>query len=149
MKPCGKAGGRSGKAGLMFTLDRRLADDTVEITRWPVSLVLLKNDREYPWLILVPQRDGLRELHDVVPQDHSPLMSEITRASAAVSTLFRADKMNVSALGNTVDQLHIHVIARFIGDSSWPGPVRGKDPPERYEPAALHAVTARLFALLR
>ncbi len=128
----------------MFRLHERLAADTVEVLRWPLSRVLLMNDRTYPWLILVPERPGLKDLHELAPTDHGQAMAEISRASRALQHLCRPDKINVAALGNVVPQLHIHIIARFTTDPAWPRPVWGVRPPEPYEPAAARETLARL-----
>jgi diadenosine tetraphosphate (Ap4A) HIT family hydrolase len=131
-----------------FTLDPRLRADTIEVDRWDLSLVLLMNDANYPWLILVPQRPGLRDLHDLVPPDLLRLSAEIVRASNLLIALFpddhKPDKMNVAALGNQVPQLHVHVIARFTDDPAWPKPVWGAAPPQSYSEAALAQRLRRL-----
>jgi len=124
----------------VFTLDPRLRADTIEVDRWDLSLVLLMNDANYPWLILVPQRPGLRDIHDLVPPDLLRLSAEIVRASNLLIGLFpeggKPDKMNVAALGNQVSQLHVHVIARFANDPAWPKPVWGAVPPQPYSEVA-------------
>ena len=128
----------------MFRLHERLAADTVEVLRWPLNRVLLMNDRTYPWLILVPERPGLKDLHDLAAADHIQAMAEISRASRALQHLCRPDKINVAALGNMVPQLHIHVIARFTSDPAWPRPVWGVQPAEPYNEAEIKATLARL-----
>jgi diadenosine tetraphosphate (Ap4A) HIT family hydrolase len=115
-----------------FALHDRLAADTVEIARWPLSLVLLMNDRNWPWLILVPRRPAIRELYELTETDQRALMTEIVRASRTLTQLVQPHKLNVAALGNAVPQLHVHVIARFSNDPAWPKPVWGSLPPERY-----------------
>jgi len=120
-----------------FTLHERLASDTVPVADGPLSVILLMNERTYPWLILVPRRSDLREMHDLTATDQAQLMVEITTASQCLESLFAADKINVGALGNLVPQLHIHVIARFSTDPAWPGPVWGVAPPEPYDPGGL------------
>jgi diadenosine tetraphosphate (Ap4A) HIT family hydrolase len=119
-----------------FVLDRRLAADTVELTRWPLSLVLLINERRWPWLILVPRRPELRDLDDLPPAGRTVLIEETARASRVLKDTVRPAKINVAALGNMVPQLHIHVVARFADDPAWPRPVWGT-PPELYEAEAL------------
>ena len=119
-----------------FALHPRLAADTLEVARWDLSLVLLSKDATYPWLILVPQRAGLTELHDLSGDDLALVAAEIVRASRAWERLLAPDKINVGALGNLVPQLHIHVIARFTGDPAWPGPAWGASPPQPYDDAA-------------
>lgn len=119
-----------------FALDRRLAVDTIELARWPLSLVLLMNERRWPWLILVPRWPGLRDIDDLPPADRTVLIEETARASRALKDTVRPAKINVAALGNLVPQLHLHVIARFTDDPAWPRPVWGT-PPEPYAPGDL------------
>jgi diadenosine tetraphosphate (Ap4A) HIT family hydrolase len=128
----------------MFRLHERLAAETLEVARWPLCRVLLMNDRAYPWLILVPERAGLKDLHDLDPADHGALMAEIGRASRALRRLHDPDKINVAALGNVVPQLHVHVIARFTSDPAWPRQVWGVQAPEPYDPAAARETLVRL-----
>jgi diadenosine tetraphosphate (Ap4A) HIT family hydrolase len=115
-----------------FTLHERLAADSMEVGRWPLNLVLLMNDASYPWLILVPRRPGLRDLHELAPQDQPVMMAEMVSAAGLVQSVFQAEKMNVAALGNQVPQLHVHVVARFAADPAWPNPVWGVQAPRHY-----------------
>lgn len=131
-----------------FELHPQLAADTVEVVRWPCCRVLLMNDASYPWLILVPQRPGVRELHDLSADDLALATGEIVRASRALEALFHPAKINVGALGNLVSQLHIHVIARATDDAAWPGPVWGAGPARPYAAEALGERLAALRAAL-
>jgi diadenosine tetraphosphate (Ap4A) HIT family hydrolase len=125
-----------------FSLDQRLAADTTVLGDWPLSRVLLMDDRRYPWIILVPRRVGTVELHALADDDRAALMAEITRAGAALSRF--GDKVNTGALGNVVAQLHIHIIARRRNDPAWPGPVWGHSPREPYDPGARDHMAGRL-----
>ena len=116
-----------------FELHPQLAADTVEVDRWDCCRVLLMNDATYPWLILVPQRAEVRELHALSADDLALATAEIVRASQALERLFQPTKINVAALGNMVPQLHIHVIARFEDDAAWPKPVWGVVPATPYD----------------
>lgn len=116
----------------MFTLHPRLRADTAPVADWPLCRVLLMNDSSYPWLILVPRRDGIAEITDLVPADQLILMREIAAASSGLRALVSPDRINVAALGNMVPQLHVHVIARFTADPAWPRPVWGAVPPVPY-----------------
>jgi diadenosine tetraphosphate (Ap4A) HIT family hydrolase len=116
----------------MFRLHERLRADTLEITRLRLSRVLLMNDRSFPWLILVPEREDIREIHELDEKDRAVLIEEITLASRIIRHLYKPDKINVGALGNLVPQLHIHVIGRFEADRAWPGPVWGAGSSQPY-----------------
>lgn len=121
----------------MFTIHQRLKDDTVEVAALALCSVLLMKDRTLPWLILVPRREGVSEIHELIPEDRAVLIEEITLASKVVDRLYGPEKINIGALGNLVPQLHIHVIGRSRSDRAWPGPVWGKDGAEPYTQAGL------------
>lgn len=120
-----------------FALHAQLAVDTVPVIKLNLCQVLLMNDQTYPWLVLVPEQPGLRELHDLSPHDALTMSEEYRHVSRTMQRLFNADKMNVAALGNMVPQLHVHVIARFETDPAWPGPIWGVQPMKAYEKEAL------------
>ncbi len=109
------------------------------MTTGPLSQILLMKDANFPWLVLVPQRTGLRDFHDLEPADLALATREIVAASRVFEDSLRPDKINVAALGNQVPQLHVHVIARFHDDPAWPKPVWGVLPPKAYAPETLAA----------
>lgn len=132
---------------MSFTLHPRLASGA-HVTDLPLCRVMLKDDARWPWLILVPRRADLSELHQLSDADAQLLMAEIRAASAAVAALEGVTKINVGALGNEVPQLHIHVIGRNASDAAWPGPVWGVSGKVAYEPNALEALAATVRARL-
>lgn len=108
---------------MTFTLHPQLAKDCIEIGDLPLCRVLLMNDRRFPWLILVPRRENLRELFNLAPDDYQTVMAEVRQVAEQFAKRQHAHKINVAALGNMVPQLHIHIIARFENDAAWPAPV--------------------------
>ncbi len=131
-----------------FALHPRLAADTVPVGDLPLCRVLLMDDARFPWLILVPRRPGLREVHDLPAAERAVLIEEVAAASRALDADARPDKLNVGALGNVVAQLHIHVVARFAADPAWPGPVWGSGPAQPYGPGAARMRAGRVGAAL-
>jgi diadenosine tetraphosphate (Ap4A) HIT family hydrolase len=131
-----------------FALDPSLVKDTHQVMEWPLCRVLLMDEANYPWLILVPRRPGLRDLDDVAAEDWPQAALEIATASKRLKAALGAHKMNVAALGNVTPQLHIHVIARFTNDPAWPKPVWGQVSLRLYEPEALAERLAMLRAYL-
>lgn len=110
----------------MFALDSRLQQDTIAVGDFPLSSLLLMNDSQYPWFILVPRREDVSEIFQLDAADQQQLWREATQLAEVLKDTFDADKMNVANLGNVVSQLHMHVIVRKQGDAAWPGPVWGK-----------------------
>lgn len=131
---------------MSFELHPRLAEDTLEVGELPLCRVLLMNDLTYPWCILVPRRAATREIHHLAAADQLQLLPEISGVAAAMESAFKADKMNIAALGNVVPQLHVHIIARFEADPVWPAPVWGKLPPRPYPLADRRQRIAKLHA---
>ncbi|HME29459.1 MAG TPA: HIT family protein [Pseudolabrys sp.] len=116
-----------------WSLHTQLAHDTVTVGDFPLARVLLVNDANYPWLILVPRLPGLVELIDLEENAQVQLLGEITAAAHALKSATQCDKLNIATLGNQVPQWHVHVIARRQTDAAWPRPVWGMKPPLRYK----------------
>lgn len=132
----------------MFVLDSRLLQDTVPVGDFPLCRLLLSNDSQYPWFILVPRRADISEIFQLSDAEQTQLWSETTLLSKTLQQLFNADKMNVAALGNVVSQLHMHVIVRRKGDAAWPAPVWGKHPAVPYPADESAVIFARLKTVL-
>jgi diadenosine tetraphosphate (Ap4A) HIT family hydrolase len=105
------------------------------------------NDARYPWVILVPKIIGLTEIFNLNDDEQYQLMVESNFVASKLHDLVQADKMNVAALGNVVSQLHIHHVARFIEDETWPAPVWGKGQAMRYDENEQKAVCQQLKAV--
>ena len=132
----------------MFQLHPKVHEDTVLVGSLNVSLVLLHRDRQFPWCILVPQREGITEIHHLDVGDRQQLMAESCRLAEVMTDLFSPRKMNIAALGNLVPQLHVHHVARFVEDSAWPHPIWGRLPAVFYTASELQGRLERLrFAL--
>ncbi|QIA62842.1 HIT domain-containing protein [Vibrio astriarenae] len=110
---------------MSFELHPQLAKDTNLIGQFPLCVALLHKDNAVPWIILVPKRENLRELHHLPMKEQQQFLLESQAVSQALEATFQPDKLNFGALGNMVPQLHIHHIARFKDDIAWPGPVWG------------------------
>ena len=117
-----------------WSLHPQLAQDTGSVGDLALSRVLLANDANYPWLILVPRKPALSELIDLEENAQVQLMGEIAAAARVLQRITECEKLNVAALGNQVPQLHVHIIGRRHSDAAWPKPVWGTVPPTAYDP---------------
>ena len=132
----------------MFKLHPQLAQDCFELGAFPLCRLLLMNDSNYPWFILVPQRAEVREIYQLSQADQAQLLRESSHLAQVLARLFEADKMNIAALGNMVPQLHLHHIVRYRGDAAWPAPVWGRVPAEPYTDAGVALLLERLRGAL-
>ena len=133
---------------MSFKLDARLEADTYWMGDLHLSRVLLMNDRRYPWIILVPMLEGLKELTDLSEEQSVTLLQE-SRAVSQWLIKQGGDKLNVGALGNFVSQLHLHHVMRKVDDPAWPGPVWGHSPAEPYAEDKVNALQQSLKATLK
>ncbi len=117
-----------------WSLHAQLKNDTIDIGDLPLSRVLVIKDANYPWLLLVPRREGAVEIIDLDEVEQAQLTTEVSRVARALKDVSKCDKLNIAALGNVVPQLHVHVIARRKGDAAWPRPVWGVVPPRPHDP---------------
>lgn len=109
-----------------FILDSRLQNDGPMLLDLNLCRIIFVNNSLFPWMILVPKIPKAREIIDLSLKEQAILMQEISLASQVMKEVFSPYKLNIAALGNKVEQLHIHIIGRFPKDSAWPEPVFGK-----------------------
>ena len=133
---------------MSFQLDTRLEADTHWMGDLHLSRVLLMNDRRYPWIILVPMLEGLKELTDLSEEQSVTLLQE-SRAVSQWLIKQGGDKLNVGALGNVVSQLHLHHVMRKVDDPAWPGPVWGHSAAEPYAEDQINSLQQSLKSALK
>ncbi len=106
-------------------LNEELAKNSRFVTELSLCEVRIQNEARFPWILLVPKREGIEEIIDLTEADQMQLLKEIALASKAMQQVFDPDKLNIGTLGNIVRQLHVHIIARYETDLAWPNPVWG------------------------
>ncbi len=131
-----------------FILHQQLKQDTIELADLPLCKLLLCNDSAYPWFILVPQVAGISEIYQLDWQQQQQLLNESSLLSELLMQVFAGDKMNVAALGNVVEQLHLHHVVRFKTDAQWPKPVWGQQALTPYTDDELSSLKAKLIPTL-
>ena len=104
----------------MNSIDKNFLKDSYYINQLKLCTIRLINNSKFPWIILIPNRKNKTDITDLNSKDQILLMKEIVHCSKLMKKIFKTSKLNVEKIGNKVPQLHIHVIARFKKDSSWP-----------------------------
>jgi len=132
----------------LAAIHHRLSEDCLVIGKLGLCHLLLMQDANYPWFILVPDREDITEIHQLSAADQQLLLEESVMLSRALESAFSPDKLNIAALGNVVPQLHIHHIVRYRTDAAWPAPVWGRVPVKPYTEEALATVIHALKQVL-
>ena len=133
----------------MAVIHAQLQADCLVIGRFPLCHLLLLQDANYPWCILVPDREDVSEIHQLSDADQQQLIRESSQLARVLEKTFSPDKLNIAALGNIVPQLHLHHIVRYRNDPSWPAPVWGRVTPRPYGEQQLAALLEKLGTELR
>jgi len=131
-----------------FSLHPQLATDGIELADFPLCKLLLCNDSAYPWFILVPKVADISEIYQLDWQQQQQLLNESSLLSELLMQVFTGDKMNVAALGNVVEQLHVHHVVRFKSDDQWPKPIWGQQALTAYTDEAIAALKDKLLPQL-
>ena len=125
-------------------LHQRLIDATCPIGQARLSSVLMINDRRYPWVLLVPRVAGVEELHDLDAAQRAMLIEEIACVTRGMQAEFSPVRINVADIGNRVAALHVHIVARQVGDAAWPHVVWSRERQAHTEERSLRAMLDRL-----
>lgn len=104
----------------MNSIDKNFLKDSYYINQLKLCTIRLINNSKFPWIILIPNRKNKTDITDLNSKDQILLMKEIVHCSKLMKKIFKTSMLNVEKIGNKVPQLHIHIIARFKKDSSWP-----------------------------
>ena len=130
-----------------FQLHPQLQQDCFSIGKFELCQVLLVNDHQFPWFILVPQRNDIREIYQLNATDQLTLIQESSYLAEKLASIFNADKLNIAAIGNVVPQLHLHHVVRYQTDKAWSAPIWGKFAAVPYTEQQRNQLLARLTPL--
>ena len=103
-----------------FKIDKKFLKSSHHITELKLCSIRLHDNSKFPWVILIPKRNKITDMSDLNSKDQILLMKEIVHVSKIMKKLFKTTRLNVEKVGNIVPQLHIHIIARYKKDTSWP-----------------------------
>ena len=104
----------------MFKLNNKFLKSSHHLLDLKLCTLRLHDNSKFPWIMLIPKRKNINDITDLNSKDQMLLMKEIVFSSKVIKKLFKTSKLNVEKVGNIVPQLHIHIIARYKKDISWP-----------------------------
>lgn len=128
----------------MASIHPKLLSDCLLLGRFPLCHLLLMCDANYPWFILVPDRENISEVYQLSEKDQQQLLKESSSLAKFLMDIFQGDKMNIAALGNIVPQCHIHHVVRYHTDAAWPAPIWGSVPVKKYSDHELNNVLDKI-----
>ena len=104
----------------MFKINNKFLKSSHHIADLKLCTIRLHDNSKFPWIILIPNKKNITDITELKSKDQMLLIKEIVHCSKIMKKIFKTKKLNVEKIGNVVSQLHIHIIARYKKDSSWP-----------------------------
>ena len=101
-------------------VNKNLLKSSYQVGNLKLCAIRLINNQKFPWIILIPQKKGITDISELNSKDQLLLIKEIVYCSKIMKKVFKTSKLNIEKIGNIVPQLHIHIIARYKNDRSWP-----------------------------
>lgn len=86
-----------------------------------VSSLILFKEQSHPGRCIVAYRDHVSELTDLSEQERNAFFADVARAARAIHTVFRPDKVNYGAYGDTGRHLHFHLVPKYRDQFEWGG----------------------------
>ncbi len=133
---------------MAFEIHPRLASGGFEIGQLGGCRLLLKNNALFPWFILIPEVEGIEDLHQLPPDRYGEVMSAMRRVCEFISSHFQPEKLNIGCIGNQVRQMHIQIIGRSSDDPAWPGTVWAFEGKKGYSDDEIEAIRTAARAAL-
>ena len=104
----------------MFKLNNKFLKSSHHLLDLKLCTLRLHDNSKFPWIMLIPKRKNINDISELNLKDQILLMKEIVYCSKLMKKIFKTKKLNVEKIGNIVPQLHIHIIARYKNDLTWP-----------------------------
>ena len=133
---------------MAFEIHPRLAAGGIALGQLGGCRLLLKNNALFPWFILVPEVEGIEDLHQLPPARYLETTAAMRRVSEFVSSHFQPEKLNLGCIGNQVRQMHIHIVGRSSADPAWPGTVWSFEGKQAYRDEEIEKIRAAASVFL-
>ncbi|MDH5766381.1 MAG: HIT family protein [Gammaproteobacteria bacterium] len=131
-----------------FLIDETLKNDCHMLGRIQNCYLMLMDNTELPWFILVPVTTET-EYYRLSDIEQLEINNAINWISEFLVREYRPDKINVASIGNVVKQMHIHVVGRFETDYCWPGVVWGVEVNSPYYSEQVDEIRKRIKVQLQ
>lgn len=133
---------------MAFEIHPRLAAGGFELGQLGGCRLLLKNNALFPWFILIPEVEGIEDLHQLEPGRYVEVMRAQRQVCEFVASHFQPEKLNLGCIGNQVRQMHIQIIGRSSDDPAWPATVWAFDGKQPYSGKEVEAIRAAALSFL-
>ena len=86
-----------------------------------VSTLILFKEQSKRGRCIVAYKDHVSEIVDISDEERNKFFADVNRAAKAIHKVFKPNKLNYGAYGDTGCHLHIHLCPKYKDGDEWGG----------------------------
>ncbi len=103
----------------------------IKICELPMSKVILFKEQSHRGRVIVACKQHVDDITDLSREDRIAFLEDVNRVAEVLHDLFKPDKINFGAYGDTMHHLHFHLVPKYRDGYEWGG-VFAMNPKERF-----------------
>ncbi len=98
-----------------------LAAYGIPVCDLPASRLVLFKEQSHPGRCIVAYKEHVGDLAELSDADRDAFFADVARVARALHKVFKPDKINYGAYGDTSGHLHFHLVPKYKDDCEWGG----------------------------
>lgn len=91
------------------------------ICKMDSGYLYLFKEQSHPGRVILAHNEHVSELIDLSDEDRNIFFADIARVSRALHKVFKPNKVNYGAYGDTGCHLHFHLVPKYENEYEWGG----------------------------
>ena len=93
----------------------------IKIGELPMSKVILFKEQSHPGRMIVACKKHVDDITDLSKEERIAFMEDVSHVAEIMHELFKPDKINFGAYGDTMHHLHFHLVPKYKDGFEWGG----------------------------
>ena len=110
----------------------RAGDFGIKVAELTASTVYLFREQSHRGRVIVASKRHVGELVDLERRERQAFMDDVANVASALHKLFKPEKVNYGAYGDTCGHLHFHLVPKYAADAFEWGTPFAMDPERTY-----------------
>ena len=93
----------------------------IKICELAATKVYLFKEQSHKGRVIVASKFHVSEMIELSDEERNAFFADVNRAAKAIHKVFKPDKLNYGAYGDTGCHLHMHLCPKYKGGDEWGG----------------------------
>ncbi len=93
----------------------------IKICELETSKVYLFKEQSHKGRVIVAHRKHVGDMNELTAEERSAYFEDVARVARALQAVFKPDKINYGAYGDTGHHLHFHLVPKYAEQYEWGG----------------------------